>query len=199
MEESFNLEKALAAIDKYKIPLILALLGTLFIGLGLLLPKLHFEPKEVKVENSQEEAKKPLIKVDVAGAVKAPGVYELAEDSRVMDAINKAGGFSNEVDASSVSLELNLAAKVVDGQKIYVKKIGEKPTTLGLSNTNGFSSLININSATAKDLDTLPGVGEATANKIISNRPYQKKEDLLTKKIVGKTTFEKIKDLISVY
>lgn len=168
------------------------------IGFGFLLPKLNLGSKEIKLESSSE-TKLGKIKVDVSGAVKKPGVYELEENSRVLDAVYAAGGFSSEVDTDKVAAELNLAAKVSDGQKIYVKRVGETNPGSNPGFNENSSGLINVNSATAKELDTLPGVGQVTAEKIISTRPYQTKEELVTKKAVGKATFEKIKDLISVY
>lgn len=118
---------------------------------------------------------------------------------RTLDAIYKAGGFSSEVDTDSVAAEMNLAAKIVDGQKVYVKRIGEVSSSNDLGSNQSVSGLVNVNSASQEKLDTLPGIGEVTAKKIISLRPYQSKDDLVTKKAVGKATFDKIKDLISVY
>lgn len=197
MEEGSLTEKLLVIFDKYKISLILGLLGLTLIGVGFLLPKLNLNREEVKIEGSKE-AKTSAIKVDVAGAVKVPGVYELESEARVLDAIYKAGGFSSEVDTDRVAAELNLAAKITDGQKIYVKKAGELSNVTS-AGSSGAAALVNINSASAEQLDKLPGIGEVTAKKIITTRPYQSKEDLLNKKVVGKATFEKIKDLISVY
>lgn len=198
MEAVSGLEKLLAILDKYKVSLVLGLLGLTLIGVGFLLPKLNLERNEIKIEGSKE-AKPSLIKVDVAGAVKEPGVYELEPESRVLDAIYKAGGFSSEVDTDSVAAELNLAAKITDGQKIYVKRAGEIRSASNSNSSENPTGLINVNSASSAQLDKLPGVGEVTAQKIISARPYQSKEDLLNKKAVGKATYEKIKDLISVY
>ncbi len=193
-----SFDQVLEQLEKYKLPLLTALVGLIFIGLGLLLPKLNFKPGEVKVQQP-EAAKANLIKVDVSGAVASPGVYELASNARVVDAIYKAGGFSGEVDTDQVAVSLNLAAKLIDGQKVYVSRKGDRQNS-SLSTANQIApSLININSASVKDLDTLPGIGEVTAQKIISNRPYERIDDLLSKKVVGKATFDKIKDQISVY
>lgn len=81
MEEDSNFGKLFFYLDKYKISLILGLLGILLIGIGLLLPKLNSQRDELKVNNAVE-AKTGKLKVDVAGAVKEPGVYELEENSR---------------------------------------------------------------------------------------------------------------------
>ena len=91
---------------------------------------------------------------------------------------------------------INLAAKLNDGAKIYIPKIEEgDPQEI----TDMKTSLININTASSETLDTLPGIGPATAAKIISNRPYKSLEELLDKKVVSLKVFEQIKDKITVY
>ena len=197
------LSKLFDIADKFKIPLLLALVGILLIGAGLLLPKLSREKKQdIVVENassnsSTSEKQSTNLKVDIAGAVLTPGVYELSSEKRLEDAIKLAGGFSTTADAEWVAKNINLASKLVDGQKIYIQAKGETQvsgTALGAKT----SDKINVNFASAKELDTLPGIGEVTAAKIIAARPYNSVEELLTKKAVGKATFEKIKDLVSV-
>ena len=129
--------------------------------------------------------------VHVDGAVVNPGVYKLSAGSRISDIVEKAGGFSEEVDRSKV----NLAAKLTDGQKIEITKIGQKSQEATLGQTT--SGLIDINSATVGQLDTLPGIGTVTAGKIIAGRPYADISELKIKKIVTASVYEKIKDLIS--
>lgn len=145
------------------------------------------------------------IVVHLDGAVVAPGVYRLSSDLRVGDAISAAGGLAPDADSSRI----NLAAKVSDGQKIYVFAVGESTSITsgqGTTSTTGSSvagesinQLVNINTASESELDKLPGVGPVTAQKVISSRPYSALEDLLTKKAVNRSTYEKIKDLITVY
>lgn len=198
MDQNPTIANFIAIIDRFKIPLVLVLCGTFFIGLGLLLPKLNSEKKAVVVEgNSQTDPNSSKLKVDVSGAVVNPGVYKLPIDSRVEDALTAAGGFSHEADAAWVSKNINLASKVSDGQKLYIPAQGEISPVGSTLGSQQSSDKVNINFASAKELDTLPGVGQVTAEKIISLRPYNKVEDLLTKKAVGKSTFEKIKDLVS--
>lgn len=134
--------------------------------------------------------------VHVDGSVVTPGVYRLAADLRVGDAIGAAGGLTDDADKSRI----NLAAKVSDGQKIYVLAVGENTSTTsikGITSTTG--SLININTASESELDKLPQVGPVTAGKIIASRPYSVLEDLLTKKVVSSSVFEKIRDLITTF
>lgn len=201
METSVSREKLLSIIDKFKIPLLLALLGSLLIGLGLLIPKLNPGKEEITVKSEEQVAvsnKTPQIKLDIAGAVTKPGVYDLAAGSRLEDAIKAAGGFSPQADTVWIAKNLNLASKVTDGQKIYIQLKGEisySGSSLGSSTTG---EKVNINFASAKELDTLPGVGQVTAEKIIAARPYSSTQELLSRKVVGKSTYEKIKDLVSV-
>lgn len=146
--------------------------------------------------------------VHVDGAVVLSGVYELSEGSRVNDALEAAGGMTQEADTTS----LNLAAKLADGQKIYVPKVGESSGEGSASaNASGFdissaqagtNGLININTATISELDTLPGVGEATAATIIQDReqngPFASIEDLMRISGIGEKKFAKVKDYICV-
>lgn len=140
--------------------------------------------------------------IDVEGAVVHPGVYVLPQNARVQEALVAAGGLAGNADRDFVAKSLNLAAKLFDGAKVYIPKMGETPTA-GSSATANYAgsqvNLLDINSATADKLDNLPGVGPVTAQKIITGRPYQAVDDLLNKKIVSSSVFQKIKDLITVY
>lgn len=149
-----------------------------------------------QVQSASNEAK---ITIDVEGAVINPGVYSLVSSSRVKDALIAAGGFSSNADRSWISKNLNLALKLSDAMKIYIPFQGESAVK-GLNTTTGTISvdnLININSASLSDLDTLPGIGPVTAQKIIDGRPYNSLNDLLTKKIVKSSVFQNIKDKIT--
>ncbi len=129
--------------------------------------------------------------VDVGGAVVNPGIYKLSSNLRVNDAIGAAGGLASGADTS----KMNLAAKIGDGQKIYVPtKSGQVTSGQSLEPSQ---SLININSATEAELDSLPGVGPVTANKIITSRPYSSLDELLAKKAVPASVFAKIKGMIT--
>lgn len=194
-----DLEKGFVILEKYKIPLILALIGILLIGLGFYLPKFNKDKPPIVVDNSQAE-KKASLKIDIEGAIKNPGVYTLAEGSRVLDAIYASGGFTDQTDSDWLTKNINLASVVKDGDKIYINAIGEEPTALSSSPSKALGATtgkININSASASELDTLPGIGEKTAAKIIAARPYKSIDELLSKKIIGSSTFNKLKDLVS--
>lgn len=140
------------------------------------------------------------IVIDISGAVGKPGVYGLPQDSRIAKAVEVAGNFSSSADLSWVAKNLNLAAILQDGAKIYIPAKGEQ-STVGIQGTRQLSNTVkvNINTADQSQLEALPAIGPVTAGKIISARPYNSVEDLLTKKVVGKSTFAKIKDLVSVF
>ncbi|CAN5196951.1 hypothetical protein BH09PAT1_BH09PAT1_5680 [soil metagenome] len=140
------------------------------------------------------------IVIDVEGAVTKPGIYSLASDSREQDAITAAGGLSIKADEAAIAKGMNMAARLSDGMKLYIPFIGEQPvTSTGDASVAGASTgSISINSASSSQLDSLPGIGAVTAGKIISNRPYNSVEELLSKKAVTKSVFEKIKDLVTL-
>lgn len=145
------------------------------------------------------ESTEQKIMVDVEGAVINPGVYSLSPSARIKDALIAAGGLSDVADRVWMEKNLNLALKLSDSAKIYIPKVGESSVQSSNSSVVSSSGLININSASSSELDSLPGIGLVTAQKIIDNRPYSQIEDLRNKKIVGQSVFEKIKDKISLY
>ncbi len=130
--------------------------------------------------------------VDVSGAVVSPGVYKLTEEARTKDALIAAGGLTDEADRVFVARVINLAQKISDGDKIFIPTAGGEVAGV----TTG---QVNLNKATTDELMSLDGIGTARAQAIIKNRPYAKAEELLTKKIVTKSVFEKIKDKIAIY
>ena len=167
----------------------------LALGVGLFLFRGEAADKDIEIISATDSESAGEIIIHVDGAVTRPGVYKLKADSRVNDAINAAGGLSGSADQSKI----NLAAKITDGQKIYVPKIGESTTSIkGSTSTTGTTSeVINVNTASESELDKLPGVGPVTAAKIIASRPYSSLEELLTKKAVSSSVYEKIKGLIA--
>ncbi|WP_279325961.1 helix-hairpin-helix domain-containing protein [Bacillus sp. FJAT-47783] len=139
--------------------------------------------------------------IDVKGAVQKPGVYELKKSERVLQAIEKAGGFLQEADVNKV----NLAAKLEDGTVIYVPKMGEEEsviTTVEAVKSVSSSKGININTATLEELQTLNGIGPSKAEAIISyreeNGPFSTIEDIKKVSGIGDKSFEKIKNDISI-
>lgn len=152
----------------------------------------------------------PEIVVYVNGAVQYPGTYSLPSGSRVGDALEAAGGTTARADAS----RLNLAARLDDGEQVEVpEKIRQAQgqgagsgveNAVFVSPTQGSPSggLVNLNTATLEELDTLPGIGPATAQKIIdyrdANGPFQALEEIMNVPGIGPATFERIKDSITL-
>lgn len=163
--------------------------------------------------NEQQLEKNENIIVHVSGAVNKEGIVELKNNSRIIDAIDKAGGLKDEADITNI----NLAYIIEDGMKIHIPSKEEKESTIivesnidsgtvGQSNeiksNNNKKLKININTATKTDLETLPGIGESTALKIIEYRKEKGKlkliEDIKQVNGIGENKFNKIKELITV-
>jgi competence protein ComEA len=141
----------------------------------------------------------PGLIVEVGGAVAHPGLYRLPAGSRVGDAIDAAGGYGPRVDVRAADRALNLAALLQDGEEIHVpdRDEGDGQTASGTAPRPTAGGRVDLNHATAEELDTLPGVGPATAAKIIAGRPYASVDDLAGKKVVGAATLAKIRALVT--
>ena len=179
------------------------LLGLLFVGVGLFLYKSELLGSKTKVEVlGSFDAQVPnqaKVTVEIAGAIVKPGVYELLASDRVERLLIASGGLSANADREWISKNLNKAAKLVDGQKIYVPKEGEQelaPIKSGSGRSGRLGEAININNASVAELDALSGIGAVRAQKIIDNRPFSSVEELLAKKILPKDVYEKIKDKV---
>lgn len=150
------------------------------------------------------ETEAPVLVVHVDGCVASPGVYELAgPDLRVSDAVEAAGGLLPEADTS----QMNLAAGLSDGQKVLVPSRAEEGAAAaapggGAASQTDAGSLVNINLATADQLQALSGVGEATARAIVEDReahgPFSSVEDLMRVSGIGQKKFDKLKGQICV-
>ena len=146
---------------------------------------------------------KPIV-VQITGAVPRPGVYALAQSSRVQDAISAAGGFLAEADKTGI----NLARALADGEQLDIPYVaGSSPVISTVApvvtaETPSNAELININTASATELDTLPGIGPTTAQKIIDyrqkNGPFVNTQDIINVSGIGPGTYENIKNLITV-
>lgn len=186
------------------------------------------------VENNENIKNKETNKTDknkiviyIIGEVKQEGVYELDENSRISDAIEKAGGTKENADLS----QINLAYKIEDGMRIYIPKKGElvqdkekiedktqeivTGKSTDITNTTSVNTnlstnkksktdieKINLNKATQTELETLPGIGPSTAEKIIAYRKengnFKNIEDIMNVNGIGESKYNKIKDLVSV-
>lgn len=175
----------------------------------------NLEIEENKQEESSKETKK--IIVHVSGAVQNEGVIELEENSRIADAIEKAGGFRED----AYTKDVNLAYKLEDGMKIYIPTIEEKEnektkviveSNIETENNNSSysnasdgkntNSKVNINTASKEELDTLPGIGPSTAEKIINyrkeNGKFKSIEGIKDVSGIGDSKYENIKDMIEI-
>lgn len=159
-------------------------------------------------ESSAKSSSAAEVYVDVDGAVVRPGVYRLKDGARVSQAIDAAGGLTAEADVTG----LNRASKITDGQKIYVPTVGEQQaaaavggaessaaTTPGAGSSSG---LVNINTASAAELQTLSGIGPSMAQSIIDERTkngaFASVDDLMRVSGIGEKKLAKIKDCICV-
>lgn len=175
---------------------------------------------KIIVEDQSSQILLEKIYVDISGAVKKPNLYQIDFGARIKEVIDRAGGLSDDADVLFFNRNFNLARIVTDQEKIYIPSTAEINSGLVVQNQLALdyfspvannikniptrinasvdSQLISLNFATIEELDQLPGIGQVTANKIIAGRPYTTFEELITKKVVNKGVFEKIKNLISI-
>lgn len=183
------------------------------------------ESAEAERNDAAESGKRELLYVYVCGAVECPGVYAFEEGARVFDAIEAAGGLSADADGACV----NQALKLSDQDQLYIRTLEEKEqntqkgensctgtSPAGSASGNGYGLLpaegsagtenaadarININTASQKELTSLPGIGDTKAAAILADRTengfYEAPEDLKRVSGIGDATFEKLKDRIT--
>ena len=179
----------------------------LLVGVGGLFSKKEEAVEDVTVVETTMLAEKTevsttqevVIFVDIKGAVKNPGVYQMKSGDRVKDALDAAGGLTDEADSQKV----NLAQRVEDQMVIVVPKVGEEATEIPSGVTSKEAAKdgkVNINTATVEELKTLKGVGEKKAEAIIEyrkkNGSFKTKEDLMKVRGIGKKLFESFQERI---
>jgi len=162
------------------------------------------EPASVPAASEPSAVPTPVV-VHVAGAVVTPGVHELAAGARVLDAVRAAGGPDGDADLDG----LNLASPLVDGQRVYVPVAGEvDPASVPSGAADGASAPahpsgpLDLNTATAEQLESLPGVGPSTAAAIVDDRdrngPFASVDDLDRVPGIGPTKLAALRDLVTV-
>ena len=215
------MEAIIEKIKEYKIIVICAALGLALGGFFLIKPssqtsvketnlqtevaavsKDSTSEKEVKKEEKEESTEQDLITVDVKGAVKSPGIYDLPVGSRVHDAVQKAGGLTEEADSKS----LNLAQKVSDEALVYVPSKGEETasqqTGSGTPPSTSKDKKVNLNKASLEELKQVKGLGGKRAQDIIDHREangkFKSVDELKKVSGIGAKTIEKLKDYVTV-
>jgi competence protein ComEA len=167
---------------------------------------IHIVPPAVATPAAQVATAASIV-VHVVGAVQRPGVYSLAPGSRLDDAVRAAGGLTEEADASRI----NLADYARDAQQVYVPVKGETPPpgpttvaggSVGAGNSEGARGLIPINTASAAQLEALPGIGPALAERIVAYReahgPFRQPEEIMQVTGIGEARYEQIRSLITI-
>lgn len=207
--------KLLESIQRLKIVDGLLVLGFLLVigGIGMNFKDLFLGQEKAEVTTVEKIS--PIlkndievdisVKIDVAGEVINPGVYELKNGSRIEDVLIVAGGLSANADREWIEKNLNKAEKIYDGEKIYIPKVGEilgtsRDATHGVSTNN--NKIIRLNSASLEELDKLDGVGPAIGQRIIDyrmeNGGFKSVEEIKLVPGIGDKMFEKIKDEIQL-
>lgn len=209
-----NIKKIRKKIKKYLVEIVILTIALIIAVISLIIfLKSQEDSSSSIISQKTENQSLTKIYVDVSGSVNKPDLYEATNNTRLKELIQRAGGLSDSADKDFFSRNFNLARIVIDQEKIYIPSIWEvqngyfteSPQTLNylyplVNNQQSLinNNLININSASIEELDTLPGVGKITAQKIIDNRPFKALEELIDKKIINKSVFENIKNLITL-
>ena len=156
-----------------------------------------------KNEESLPPAEEKVIIVHITGAVANPGVYTLAEGSRVFQAVEKAGGHLEDADLERI----NLAQPLYDGQPIFVPRLSDRgslaPGEGQVPGEDPSLAKVNINTANKAQLETLPGIGSVKAQNIINYREqhgyFKSIEDLINVNGIGAKTLEGMRDFVTIY
>jgi competence protein ComEA len=196
-----SFQEASASLSRFQTAVIAALV--LLLVLGSVIAYYRSRPRTIRVIDNKSTQKGAArlqeLTVHVAGAVNSPGLYTIAEGSRVADALAKAGGAAPDAMLDN----LNLAAKLKDGEKVLVtRRVGDAPGESAAPQEGSSSSAVNINSAGADELDKLPGVGPSLAKSIVEyrnkNGQFSSVEELDNVAGIGPSKLESLKDLVTI-
>ena len=209
------MEELIEKIKEYKIIVICASLGMVLGGFFFLKPVAQTPAKESNLQtevttvskdekedkNQKEEVvEQDLITVDVKGAVKSPGIYDLPVGSRINDAVQKAGGLTDNADSKSI----NLAQRISDEALVYVPTKEETTSQEAHSNTSNTkeNKKVNLNKASLEELKQVKGLGAKRAQDIIdhreSNGKFKSVDELKKVSGIGAKTIEKLKEYVTV-
>lgn len=177
--------------------LVLGVVGLAVVATGIAVATRWQRPATIEIEPPPPTPTSGPLTVYVSGAVHQPDVYILPPEAIVRDAVSAAGGPTGEANMEAI----NLAAPLFDGQQVRVPAVGEAPPAGAEGETEpSVSYPLNINTATAAELETLPGIGPSLAQAIIDHRetfgPFQDAAFIQNVSGIGPATYEEIKDLI---
>jgi len=178
----------------YIVILILLILAIIFIPIGEEKQTIEFEPTIIVSKEDTPE----YIYIDIKGQIHNPGVYKVKTDSRLFQLLILAGGTTTKAD----TLAINLSLKLYDQQVVYIPSYEDNYPIITEIIDGTSQDIININSASLELLDTLPGIGPSTAQSIIDYRIevgfFESVEDIMNVTGIGESTFNEIKNLITV-
>lgn len=191
---------------KYRWQIVMVVVGLILIGSGVLLLRLGDFSRGNQIEIVDEEEGEEVV-VEVVGSVETPGVYNLSAGSRVEDALEAAGGVTGEADFEWMEKMLNRASKLKDGQKIYIPRQSEVESARSEGGylesddvtIGSVGGLVNVNTASQKELEELWGIGPVTAQNIIEQRPYSSVEELRTRGVLKSNVYERNEKKLTVY
>lgn len=187
--------------EKYKTELLLvsSSLIILSISIALIMPSNSPLPApQIQIAHKDTGIKEKKYVVDVSGAVNKPDVYEVSPETRHKDILKIAGGLDKNADTDYIAQKINLAELVRDQEKIYIPFISDTMSAIDSPQSTNTPTTISINNASQTELESLPGIGKTTAEKIIKSRPYSSLDDLVSKKTLYQSVYEKIKNVISL-
>ncbi len=177
---------------------ILALAVLLFAAALLTVSLQDSAAKPIAFESGSRLADGTPIRVHVSGEVVRPGVYDLLEGERVIDAIDEAGGATASADPDAI----NLARRLRDGEQLVVPSRSASRTASSIAPLLASGELVNVNTATEAQLDELPGIGEAYSRRIVDSRsvdgPFNSLDELVSRKALPAATLEKIRDRLTI-
>lgn len=180
--------------DRYRNYILIGLAALLAAAVVIIVLERSGGHKPLEICFADPTAQGPM-QVYISGAVMEPGVYEMPDGARAIDALYKAGGPAPDADLVAV----NLALRLHDEDQVLIPRAGEAASVV--AGASARPALLNINTASAQELDALPGIGEVYSQRIVESRawdgPYKTTDDLVARQVLPRATFERIRELIT--